>query len=179
MENKLNYPIKYAVLELKEQGGWSTNYEDVTVGFIVSKCYVVEQNTRYLQNGTSKTSYKVVFPYKDFNNYKYRLLRGIDINEHEHVPEYNYYRECTNANTVSDVFDTYEEATEIANQENHNKKRSIICKIVKYDSILKEFEENLAICKSYEQIILEKTTEMTITNENVTVKKLTRKQTDK
>lgn len=171
MENKLKYPIKYAVLELKTKGGYLQNYEDITVGFIVSKCYVVEQKATYLQNGTSITSYKVVFPFKDFDNYKYRLLRGITPNENEFIPEYNFYGECSNADIVPDIFDTYEEANELASHENQNKKSKIVAKIVEYDKVLKEFNENLAICQSYEQLISEKTKEMFVTPELIRCKK--------
>ena len=47
----INYPIKYAVLELKSRGGWLVGFRDITQGFIASKCYVVETNIVYHQDG--------------------------------------------------------------------------------------------------------------------------------
>lgn len=61
MNEDLRFPIKYAVLELKSPGGYSTNYEDVTEGFIVSKCYVVGCEVKYFPTGEAKVTYKVYF----------------------------------------------------------------------------------------------------------------------
>ena len=67
MNKIINYPIKYAVLELKKRGGWAVDFEDVTQGFIVSKCYVVESNIVYNADGTNSVKHKVVFPYDDIS----------------------------------------------------------------------------------------------------------------
>ena len=37
----MGFPIKYAVEELKVDGGYVYDYNDITKGFIVSKCYVL------------------------------------------------------------------------------------------------------------------------------------------
>ena len=49
-----NFPIKYAILELKEKGGYITNYEYIVRGYIVSKCWVVESSIKYFSDGDSE-----------------------------------------------------------------------------------------------------------------------------
>ena len=51
MNNELNYPIKYAVLEVKENGEYVTSSDNLVKGYIVSKCYVVKSILDYLPNG--------------------------------------------------------------------------------------------------------------------------------
>ena len=63
MKEKVNFPIKYAVLELTQSGGWMVDYKDITKGFIVSKCYVIEDNIIYDSDGNSKIVHKVFFPF--------------------------------------------------------------------------------------------------------------------
>lgn len=177
METRLNYPIKYAVLELKIKGGWISNYEDITIGFIVSKCYIVNQNIRYFQNGTNKVSYTVVFPYTNIEAFKNKLSRGNEYFEEPAIPKFNYHGECLNANTVLNIFDTFEEATESANKENRGIKSAIALRfnsIDDYNKSVKEFEENLNTCKLYEQYIDNQTNEMIITSETLHAKKLQR-----
>ena len=60
-----NYPIKYAVLKVE------VSDKDIkrTLGYIVSKCYVVESFSRIDKEGNTRNGYKVVFPYNNINNY--------------------------------------------------------------------------------------------------------------
>ena len=56
-----NYPVKYAILDLKAQGGRNLAYRNISYGFIASKCYVLEKTTSY-KNCNPKQYYKVFFP---------------------------------------------------------------------------------------------------------------------
>ena len=122
MNQNLNYPIKYALLELKEPGGWEQNYEDISLCYIVSICYVINQNIRYYADGTTILSYEVVFPYKDIHSFKYRN----QFNETATKPKFSSYNTCLNSNIVSTLFNTYEEASIAAIEANNNKKRTLI-----------------------------------------------------
>ena len=148
MEKVLNYPIKYAILELKTKGGFIHNFEDITVGFIVSKCYVVNQNIRYYEDGSSKTTYHVVFPYNDIHNFKWRTLGGFTFYDTEISPSFGYHGNCMNANVVSSIYDNFDEAD-------------------KYLEDLKHFNEDIDICKRYEQAICELTSSMDVTTDNI------------
>ena len=171
MDQNLKYPIKYALLELKEHGGWEHNYEDIPLCYIVSPCYVINQNIRYYSDETTKTTYEVVFPYKDIHTYKY-LKR---FNEHSEKPHFSSYN-CLNSNIVSNLFDTYEEANITAEIENKNKRKNIFCSVKNYNQILDTFNKNLEICKEFEQLVLERTKNIQITQKDINVKKLTRKK---
>lgn len=172
MQTNLNYPIKYAVQELKINKGYDSNYEDVTFGFIVSKCYIISQNIKYHNDGTNTQTYDVIFPYKDIHNFIYStLLRGYEFDEKPTTTMYQY-----NCNTVPTIFDTYEEASIFKEQTYINFRRTILSHYgTKYaNNLLEEFQKNKEISEKYESIILERTKELTITNEILDIKKLTR-----
>jgi len=106
---KNNYPIKYAAMPIYEQTGWNhglnsleRNYD--VVAYIVSKCYLINENKEYKMDGKIKNNYEVVFPYSNsvsnhYNEYKRK------------EPEYDINYQCSNSIVVKNVFDTYEEAT--------------------------------------------------------------------
>ena len=58
----VNYPIKYAVLELRDEN-------NATFGFIASKSYVIEDSIRYLPDGSNIEYHYVVFPYSNVVDY--------------------------------------------------------------------------------------------------------------
>ncbi len=176
MQEKLNYPIKFAIQELTIEGGFTQNYENIILGFIVSKCYVVNENIKYLEDGTNHITYKVVFPYKDIDSFRCSLSKLYNYNEKPAIPKYNYCGECKNANTVTKIFDTYEEAyldTEIENQ--NLRKKIPFYNIEEYKNLIMKYNKNLEICKLFEQLILDKTKNMIITKTKTYSKKLSPK----
>ena len=117
---KISYPIKYAVMPIIEQVAWSHGLNELereydVVCYIVSKCYLWKDLTKYMENGKSIKEYEVVFPYQANGNGK--LTRTI--------PEFNLFSyACTNSNKTDGVFDRYEEALVHATEKmkNHVKK---------------------------------------------------------
>ena len=97
MKNELNYPIKYAVLGIKEQ-------EDEIVAYIAEKVYVKNEKVEYFKDGTSKKKYQVVFPFKNRKDYK---TGGV-------TPEFTHYNQCYNSDIIDDLYDSYEEAKSIS-----------------------------------------------------------------
>lgn len=97
MKNELNYPIKYAVLGIKEQ-------EDEIVAYIAEKVYVISEKVEYFKDGTSKKKYQVVFPFKNGKDYK---TGGV-------TPEFTHYNQCYNSDIIDDLYDSYEEAKSIS-----------------------------------------------------------------
>ena len=97
MKNELNYPIKYAVLGIKEQ-------EDEIVAYIAEKVYVISEKLEYFKDGTSKKKYQVVFPFKNRKDYK---TGGV-------TPEFTHYNQCYNSDIIDDLYDSYEEAKSIS-----------------------------------------------------------------
>lgn len=112
---KYNYPVKYAAMPVIEQVGWShglneneleRNYD--VVCYIVSKCYLISDRTKYKESGKKEREYEVVFPYQNGQFYQ---------NGWERVtPSFN--NGCINSNFLEKVFDTYEAALEFATHKN-------------------------------------------------------------
>ena len=163
MERELNYPIKYAVLELKEQGGWTFGYNDITIGFIASKCYVVGSSIKNHSNGESDISYDVVFPLKNISDFKFFLKLGMLYNEKHKVPLYDGFGKHYPVTIVSDLFDNYEEAKCAAGLKNDELKEES-------EQNEKLFLENLSVCQKFEDLVLRKTENMIITEDRVQIK---------
>lgn len=171
MDEDLKYPIKFAVLELKEKGNWQNGYEDITCGFIVSKCFVVESTIIYSPNGESKQIYKVVFPYKDIEKYKYNFNQGSHVLGEPTIPSYNANGHVYPYDIVPKIFDEYNEANELAMQMNKILRSNLISNLSildndfneKYQKIKNDFNKELIICKKFEELILINTENMKIT----------------
>lgn len=107
---KINYPVKYTAMPIIEQVGWNNGLNELernydVVCYIVSKCYLLSDLTRYKEDGQSVREYEVVFPYQlgDYNNWK------------RTIPLFNLYSgNSINSNRVNFVFDSYEEALKYA-----------------------------------------------------------------
>ena len=161
MQEELNYPIKYAVLELKERGGWIDRYEDKVKGYIVSKCYVVETTIRYTKEGKEKITHKVVFPYQDLTLFKAGLRKEEKNLGKGHIPEYDIYGRAYPTEVVEDLFDDYFIAKEKATQKNAELRKELLADISLTNPNWKEEKEKkeedllkeLSICQSMEEVI--------------------------
>ena len=176
MNKEINYPIKYAVLELKERGGYLAQYEDITKGFIVSKCYVVQSSIEYYKDGTNRTTHKVVFPFNDISEFKFSLKYKKQRIGEENIPHYDASNNPYPINIVTELFDTYEEAKSLATLKNEEYKCNIISKVPapitsktsnlswleRIKILEQEFEQTLELCNLYEQKVLEATKDMLI-----------------
>ena len=140
---KNNYPIKYAVMPIIEQTGWSPGLNELereygVVCYIVSKWYVVSREETYNVYGNIGCKYKFVFPYKKDNLHRY-LLRV--------EPSYNCYDKCSNATTVDKVFDSFEEAR--ADAEKKNKK--IVNKKISFLHCDDDFLQNVSLLRKEQE----------------------------
>ena len=111
---KVNYPIKYATMPIIEQVGWVPGFHEMerdydVVCYIVSKCYLISDLTKYKENGAAIREYEVVFPYQPSEFSRWKRV----------TPEYNLiHGHSTNSNKVDKVFDSYEEALIYATEKN-------------------------------------------------------------
>lgn len=173
MNREINYPIKYAILELKKIGGLSVGYENITQGFIVSKCYVVESNVTYHSDGKSEITHKVVFPFENISYFESSLMYGEQNIGEKRIPSYDTCLRPYPINIVTDLFDTYEEAKIIAEKKNGECRRSLIHKVTignsnwkeKFEELQQEFEQKLKLCNLFEKLVLEATEDMNITEQ--------------
>lgn len=181
MEKQLNYPIKYAVLELKEKGGYLVGYKDITNGFIASKCYVVGTNIKYYSEGFSKITHRVVFPYDNLAIFKASLHKGKTNIGEENFPHYDASNNPNPVWIVEQLFDTYEEAKSAAEEKNEEYKENLIMEVPmqrdtqlregitsvsnwkkQYEVLTREFEKKLEICNLFEEEMLSLTQDMEV-----------------
>ena len=171
MEDYLGYPVKYAILELKERKGWADNYKYETVGFIVSKCYVLDSNIKYYRDGSQRLSYEVEFPYRNNPDYEISLKHIYEVpNPTRDISGY-----CNTADTVFMLFESYEEALLYADEKNQKLKNDICLKLYvfernwdeKYEKLKNKFDEKQLECKKIEEWILNHTTLMKVTKRQI------------
>ncbi len=174
MKDYNDYPIRYAVLELRKKEGWAVDYEYVTQGYIASKCYVVGSKLFYGRK-ESRVESNVVFPYEDIELFKKTSSLG-----EEQVPTYTSDGELANMRIVSKVYETFEEAKEAAEKENENYKDSLLYKVdisregwkIELDKLQEDFERNLNICYLFEEASLDHTKDLIVESNTKSLKKI-------
>ena len=147
---KNNYPIKYALVPIVEEIGWKGNYYQLEnyglMYYIVSKCYLVGEEKDYKENGSFKTLYNVVFPYKECRN---ELIRT----EPEFYPINN---KCMNCFQTDELFSTFEEASRRKEEKNSELERK------KIKNFKKEFQKTAQYYDTLEKMIQFKTEDLLI-----------------
>ena len=134
---KLNYPVKYALLPVKARRKNKEGEEFFIVDcYIISKVYVMEEHRKYLEDGSYGGNYKVCFPYLVYSD-------GINYDKKTPIDYKN-----NNVETVFYLYDTYLEA--LAEKDNRN--------VLVSDEIVKKY-------KPFEDEILELTKDMFVEKE--------------
>lgn len=162
---KINYPIKYAAMPIKEQVGWSHGLDELErkcdiVCYIVSKCYLIGDLTKYTEDGKSIKQYEVVFPYQQSSFSGWQWV----------TPTYNVMcGYCTNGNKVDAIFDSYEDAQSFVTTKNgelcKNSYIHLLCSkdyAAKKEAKKNEFYEKLTEYQLLEEQILLHTEDMEI-----------------
>lgn len=150
MEKELKYPIKFAVLEIKERGP----YEEITIGFIASRCYQLETTIKYHAEGNTSASHKVIFPLKDILEFKNSIKGKRPYNGSHINPRTVWGRE---EDIVDNLFDNYEEAHEKAVEQNINLRRKYAMYWLNDREKIEKIIENIKICENFEQSVLTET----------------------
>ena len=117
--NECNYPVKYAVLPLynvdgRDGFGWKT-YD--VMAYVVTKVYLLGETKIYNDDGSLSFVYKVFFPYMSYEEIIRNKRHNIECNDIRKW-DYNQY-----INSVSDVYETYEEARKAADLRNQERFR--------------------------------------------------------
>lgn len=173
MSKDSKFPIKYAVLELKQKGGYTNNYEDIIRGYIVSKCWVVESSIKYFSSGESEVSHKVVFPYSSLDDFKASLRNNGKYIGKRIIPSYDANDEPYPVDIVTDLFDTYEDAKAKAKEKNDALQKDLVLTVpykayypqfrISFAEVEEKFKSELAICQLFEDEVEENTKDMIIT----------------
>lgn len=150
VKKEVKYPIKYAVMPIEEQIGWYPGLNELereysVVANIVSKCYVIREDKEYLQDGTLKIKYEVVFPFLKKDKIHFGGFEPA-------IPEYNFYSQCTNSIFINQLFNSFEEAQTVADQENEKILHHTIG-ILPYNE---DFQKNLKAVKEKHQETLDR-----------------------
>lgn len=127
MENELLYPIKYAVMPV-------TNYaknDDIILGYIVTKAYVVSETIKYTNRG-KKAYYDVVYPVKGVKTAE--TMRDL------RVPDFDANGLCVNADHNSDVFDDMETAHKVCDEKNSMLFKFDIAHYTERSNFIQDFE---------------------------------------
>ncbi|MBQ6282190.1 MAG: hypothetical protein IJK66_01480 [Bacilli bacterium] len=162
----MSYPIKYAVEVLKVIGDSTEEYRDITEGYIVSKCYVVEDRIKYDRNDGPTIRHIVTFPYRrfgDFNEYFRKHLNGDSYYEQRCVPERENLEHPEFI--VNELYDTYEEAALAVKWKNIYLKEEKIAYIehsITREKISQQIDRTFVACRLYESYISENTTDMVV-----------------
>ncbi len=167
-KENLKYPIKYAVMPIKEQVGWSHGLNELepeygVVANIVSKCYVIGERKNYFSDGTFEIKYEVVFLYNKRNANYYEEFKAT-------IPEFIVASECINSIFVNQVFNSFEEALTAASKSNDEVLHQKLIKVyldkdfkTKIEAIEKEHQNTLDKYKKIEEMIQQKTSAVVIT----------------
>lgn len=183
MDEVVNYPVKYAVLELKQRGDQSVRFKEITKGFIASKCFIIESNIVYDHKGKGKIIHKVVFPYKDIEMFNNSIKNG---RPNIGKPEIPYSRALNNTfklNIVEELYDSYESAKTKARDLNEKHSKKLMRSVEDFfgdldfkdqrENILKEFEDGLEMCYLFEQTIAYATMDMNAIDGSISDKEKT------
>ena len=157
-----DYPIVYTLMKITDYTDWDV---EETVGYVVSKAYLVSENVIYSGDGNIHSKYSVVFPYHSINDIK--------LNK-RHYPEYGIgnHEECYNSSTVDILYSSFEEAdlqATILNKELLDN----YCRKCSFDAMKEARAEFRNIQQKYkvlEELIQESTTDMCIEPKQVKVK---------
>lgn len=182
---KVNYPLKYAVMQIEGQTGWSIGLHQLereynTIVNIACKCYVISEKKQYSNDGSFNIEYEVVFLYEEseFRDEEFELA----------TPRFNIYSQCINSTLVNQLFDTFEEAQSLAKEYNNELlKRKIGHLAYKKDlennikSLKLEHQETLDIYNQIEQHLEQKTMNMSVqktTNIEELIEKVTKNSSE-
>ncbi len=165
MKKNLDYPVKYAIMELK--------INDEILGYIPSKCYVVNTNTQ----GKGKATYEVIFPYNDIESYMEAVKK------HELTSLVMEFSEnYTDTTNITEIYDDYATVDMLVKQKNHSLKMQQVSAIPfsstewrrNCEKVIDNYNNNQTIIKSYAKNIEYRTRSMSIQypNQKVKTKKL-------
>lgn len=161
---KNNYPIRYVALPLSERGLWQSDSENVhdVICYLVIKCYVVGEETKFLREGYSTKEYKVV------PTYVTRLSQLFEMADPKYDEESAVYYEdikYTNCLHTRNVFEKLEDAEKYRDARNIDIAEIIVSAAPKWANLREKFEKTVEKYRALEADF-EKNTEYLPTDES-------------
>lgn len=149
---KSGYPIKYAIMPIEAKVVWDDGKSNVVyrgvdpIYYIVSKVFLVGENLLYFNDGTSRKTLGVVYPYATMES----------INNERAIPKYGIDEFYANKKTVDNIYDNYEAAKKEAERLNNRLRGRLLGKSAA------DFEVNAAKYNEFEKLILMYTDDMKV-----------------
>lgn len=141
-----NLPIKYAIEPVYPYASGNGNI----LGYIVTKCYILEKMTRYFPDGKAQDRITIVYPFKGLQTFKFM--------KDKRRPEFDNFGNYRNIDYTDKVYNTYLEAKEVCKELNI-KLFSSIYPCYQVEDMLKQFGE-------FEFQVLKKCSDMEITEDD-------------
>ncbi len=167
----MSYPIKYGILKLTEPSGWPIGTQEVTRGYIVSKCYLVREIKEYQEDGNMKKTYQVVFPYRNYYQFKIAMKSNLTFEEHAQTPNFNAF-----VTELDQLYDDYESAKNETIKLNGDLQTKLIVKECSLSNgkikdvctkAQQRINDEFTMCNQYEQYIASRTEELEIKKDSV------------
>jgi len=139
----------------------------------------MESSVLYHSDGNNEITHKVVFLFKDISCFETSLRNGNENIGEESIPRYDARNRPYPINVVTELFESYEEAKRMAEEQNEKHRRSLLAKVSvldpnwkeKMETLNQEFEQKLKINNLFEQVVLEETKDMEVSQEMPTNEK--------
>lgn len=142
---KHNYPIKYAVMPIKDKERRDDDWHDIC--YVIVKCYVLEERKHHKLDGENYTNYFVVCPYHYDQTYFHWVKSPPD----------DYYGEW-----VRHVYDTYEEALDEKELKNAEVEPFYIFDSEKQKKHMQLFNDQVELFKQFEKDVESGTKELKV-----------------
>ena len=143
---KHNYPIKYAVLPIKDKNSRDDPWYDIC--YVIVKCYVLEERKHHRIDGKNDTNYFVVCPYHYDQTYFHWVKSPPD----------DYYGEWVKA-----VYDTYEAALEEKERKNAEV-YPLVLDDKKRKKYVQLYQDQIELFNQFEKDVEEGTKELQVNN---------------
>ena len=132
---ELNYPIKYALQPVK---GRRTNRDGeeffIDECYIISKVYVMEEHTKYLENGNYGGNYKICYPYTVYSD-------GINFEKKTPI---DYHKQDHEA-TVFYLYNSYEDASVAKDKRNVLISEEVVEKYQPFEDTILELTNDMVV----------------------------------
>lgn len=140
---KNNYPIRYVALPITENGRWESENEYIknVMCYLVIKCYVVGEESRYDKDGEVSKKYQIVPTYGTIFPHSFQMIE----------PKYDSFgmNKCENSLFAERVFDNIEDAEKYRDERNKEIIETVVDRAPKWAKLREKFDKTL---KEYQKI---------------------------
>lgn len=156
---KNNYPIRYVALPLSENGRWQSDegQDRGIICYLVIKCYVVGEETKYFREGKVSKEYKVVPTYGTTFPHIFQMTEPkYDIDDYLDYENIKY----TNYLCTKNVFEKLEDAEKYRDDRNKEIDEIVVSAAPKWANLKEKFKKTIEKFRELEEDFEENTKEL-------------------